>query len=231
MSGSQASDLVIFGASNILSDIFDCAHALGLRITKVVLMMEETVGPRDKSLANRIADFGRLGHSPIIQSIEAFEPQASERYILGPTTPLRAAMADELHRRFGLAFTVLVHPSAYVSPLAELGGGVFIGANSVIAPGVALGEHVFVNRGVTIGHDTRIGPFSRVQPGSNLGGLSRIGRGVTIGIGATLVERLQIGDHAFIGAGAVVLRDVEANLLVFGAPAKVRKRLANPAGR
>ena len=64
-----------------------------------------------------------------------------------------------------------------------------------------------------------------------VGGLSRIGRGVTIGIGATLVERLQIGDHAFIGAGAVVLRDVGANLLVFGAPAKVRKRLASPAGR
>jgi UDP-3-O-[3-hydroxymyristoyl] glucosamine N-acyltransferase len=70
-------------------------------------------------------------------------------------------------------FHTLVHPRAYISPLATLAEGVFVGANCVIGPGARLAEHVFVNRGVTIGNDTHIGAFSRIQPGSNLGGYRR----------------------------------------------------------
>ena len=180
---------------------------------------------RDGLKAPRLADLAALGHHPVIQSMDEFRPEPSERYILGPTTPRRAALAQEIHARFGLTCTTLVHPSAYVSPLADLGPGVFVGANSVIAPGVRLAEQVFVNRGVTIGHDTHIGAFSRVQPGSNLGGLSRIGRGVTVGLGATVLERLVIGDNAFVGAGAVVIDDVPPDVLVVGTPARVKKSL------
>ena len=86
-------------------------------------------------------------------SFEEFQPQADELYILGPTTPQRSVLASELVQRFGLKFTTLIHPTAYVSPLAKLGQGVFIGANSVIGPGVHLDQHVFVNRGVTVGQN------------------------------------------------------------------------------
>ena len=158
--------------------------------------------------------------------LDDFIPLPDEIYLLGPTTPTRAGLATLLKTRFNLCFHTLIHPSAYVSSLAKLSEGVFVGANSVIGPGAKLDEHVFVNRGVTIGHDTRIGSFSRIQPGSNLGGLSCIGNNVTVAIGATLIERLVIGDNAFIGAGAVVISDIEANTLVVGVPAKFKKRLS-----
>ncbi|AQV96389.1 hypothetical protein BJN34_21195 [Cupriavidus necator] len=163
--------------------------------------------------------------APTVEQLDAFVPGQNEVYLLGPTTPSRAALAAELKRRFDFRFHTLVHPTAYVSPLARLGEVVFVGANRVVAPGAELAEHVFVNRGVTIDHDTRIGAFSRVQPGSNLGGLSRIGVGVTVGIGATLIERLVVGDNAFVGAGAVVTSDVDADVLVVGAPARSTKSL------
>lgn len=220
------SRLVIFGTSNILSDLFDCALAQGLPIAKVVLHYAEEVGERDLPLSARLAALGRHGAPPpLVQPLAEFVPADGELYLLGPTTPTRAVLAAELQTRFGLHFHTLVHPTAYVSPLATLAGGVFIGANSVIGPGAVLDEHVFVNRGVTIGHDTRIGAYSRIQPGSNLGGLSRIGRGVTVAIGATLLERLVVGDGAFIGAGAVATADVPAHILVVGIPAKFKKTL------
>src|ERR1700686_1306489 len=58
----------------------------------------------------------------------------AQRLDLGPTTPARAALAAELQKRFDLHFHTLVHGTAYVSPLAKLGDGVFVGANSVIGP-------------------------------------------------------------------------------------------------
>jgi sugar O-acyltransferase (sialic acid O-acetyltransferase NeuD family) len=218
--------LVIFGASNILSDLFDCALANGLVPAKVVLHLPESTGERDLPLAARIAALKRLCELPLVETLDAFHPAADELYILGPTTPARENLVMELERRFALRYHTLIHPSAYVSPLAQLGHGVFVGANSVIGPGASLDDHVFVNRGVTIGHDTQVGSYSRIQPGADLGGLSRIGRGVTIAIGATVLERLVVGDGAFIGAGAVVTADVAGKTLVVGNPAKFKKQLS-----
>ena len=223
MSGnSAAGKLVIFGLSNILSDLFDCALANGLALHKVVVHHAERPGPRDVPLAQRLAALARIAVPPAVLALDAFQPEAGECYLLGPTTPERAVLAQELARRHGLEFCTLVHPTAYVSPLAQLGQGVFVGARSVIAPGVCLAEHVFVNRGVTIGHDTRIGAFSRIQPGANLGSLSTIGRGVTIGLGATLAERLVLGDGVTVGAGAVLLQDLPAGVLAAGVPARIK---------
>ncbi len=215
--------LVIFGASNIVSDLFDCALANGIAPAKVVLHLPESAGERDIPLATRMASLGDLCAPPIVQPLDEFLPANDEIYLLGPTTPTRAVLAQELVRRFAMRFHTLIHPTAYVSPLARLGQGVFVGANSVVGPGAELADHVFVNRGVTIGHDTTIGEFSRIQPGANVGGLSRIGRGVTVAIGATLIERLVIGDGASIGAGAVAHSDVEAGGVVLGIPARFRK--------
>lgn len=218
--------LVIFGTSNILSDIFDCAIANQLSISKIVTHLPEEIGERNRSLSSRIQDLSVIGEVPTVQELNEFSPSDNELYILGPTTPTRSNLAAEIKRRFNIHFTQLIHPTAYVSPLAKLSEGVFIGANSVIGPGAHLAEHVFINRGVTIGHDTYIGSFSRIQPGCNLGGLSRIGNSVTVGIGATLIERLIVGDDAFIGAGAVVTSDVTSKVLVVGIPAKFKKNLS-----
>ena len=220
--------LVIFGASNILSDLFDCALANGLLPAKVVIHLPENRDERSIPVAQRVAQLAPLCPPPVIAPLAEFRPAADEVYLLGPTTPTRAALAAEVQRRFALAFHTLVHPTAYVSPLATLARGTFVGARSVIAAGAALDEHVFVNRGATIGHDTCIGAFSRIQPGSAVGGLSKLGRGVTVGIGATLVERLSIGDNAVIGAGSIVLKDVPENVVVFGSPATIRKPVEHP---
>ena len=218
--------LVIFGASNILSDLFDCALANDLHLAKLVTHLPEDANARNLSLADRLRAFGRFAQIPAVQALDDFIPGDDEVYLLGPTTPTREVLALELKKRFALRFDTLLHPTAYVSRMSSLGEGCFIGANSVIGPGAVLGEHVFVNRGVTIGHDTHIGPYSRIQPGANLGGLSRIGRGVTVAIGATLIERLVVGDRAFIGAGAVATSDIANDELVLAVPAKVRKSLA-----
>ena len=52
-----------------------------------------------------------------------------------------------------------------------------------------------------------------------------IGSNVWIGAAATILPGVTIGDNAVIAAGAVVSRDVPADTLAAGVPARVLKRL------
>ena len=221
--------LVIFGSSNIISDIFDAAWSVGIKTSTIVLHQPSVDEPRSVPLEERVQAMAAFGGIPKIIKFDDFHPAKDDLYILGPTTPTRRVLAQDIKQRWGLRFFTLIHKTAYVSPLALLGEGVFVGANSVVAPGAVLSPHVFVNRGVTIGHDTKIGSFSRVQPGASLGGLSTIGEGVTVGLGATLLERLCVGHDAVIAGGAVVLSDVPDAVMVAGVPSTIRKQLT-PAG-
>lgn len=51
----------------------------------------------------------------------------------------------------------------------------------------------------------------------------KIGRRVWIGAHATVLPGVTIGDNAVIAAGAVVTKDVPANAVVGGVPAKIIK--------
>ena len=47
-----------------------------------------------------------------------------------------------------------------------------------------------------------------------------LGKNVWIGSNATILQGVTIGDNAIVAAGAVVTKDVEANTIVGGVPAK-----------
>ena len=50
-----------------------------------------------------------------------------------------------------------------------------------------------------------------------------IGKNAWVGAGATILPGVTIGDNAVVGAGSVVTKDVEANTIVAGNPAKLIK--------
>lgn len=52
-----------------------------------------------------------------------------------------------------------------------------------------------------------------------------IGRNAWIGAGATILPGVTIGENAVVAAGAVVTKDVEANTIVGGNPAKFIKKI------
>ena len=120
----------------------------------------------------------------------------------------------------GLAFPIVRHPSAVVSPTATLGNACVVFANATINPGARLGVNVIVNTAAIIDHDVRIGDHAHVSPGAHVAGGVTIGEGSHVGIGATVLQGVRIGAGAVVGAGTVVVRDVPDGDRVVGVPAR-----------
>ncbi|MCC5953290.1 MAG: N-acetyltransferase [Acidimicrobiia bacterium] len=123
---------------------------------------------------------------------------------------------------------------AHIRSGARIGAGANLGKNTYVDDGAVVGErtkvqnNVSVYTGVTLGDDVFVGPsvvftndlFPRaflttweVHP-------TVVANGASLGANSTIVCGITIGSHAMIGAGSVVTRDVQANELVVGNPAR-----------
>ncbi|MHB1273870.1 MAG: NeuD/PglB/VioB family sugar acetyltransferase [Rhodanobacter sp.] len=124
----------------------------------------------------------------------------------------------------GLHPLTVLHPRAFVARDAEIGEGSQILAMSAICANAKLGCAVIINTSASVDHDCVIGHGVHVGPGANLAGAVCVDEYAFIGAGAVILPRISIGRSAIIGAGAVVVRDVAADSVVAGNPARILQR-------
>ncbi|MFI8306291.1 sugar O-acetyltransferase [Streptomyces sp. NPDC085927] len=171
--------------------------------------------------------------------------QAGDLYIADdPEIARRQQEAVRLAARFQAAF--VEDAAAAQSILTELLGAV--GEEAHVRPplyvdygsNITIGARTFVNYNLTaldvaaivIGEDCQIGPNVQlltpthpVEPQPRRDKLEAaqpitIGDNVWIGGGAIVLPGVTIGDNSVIGAGAVVTKDVPANVIAVGNPAR-----------
>jgi len=123
----------------------------------------------------------------------------------------------------GFSTPTIQHPSAIISPHAEIGEAVFINAGALINAGARIGSGAIINTGVIIDHETSVGQCVHVAPGCKISGRVTIGNGTFIGIGVTVIDYINIGEKAMIGAGSVIIKDIASGTTVVGTPGKVIK--------
>lgn len=143
---------------------------------------------------------------------------------------LTYADADEIREIFSRLIGKAVDASFSLIPPFYTTGG----------ENIRVGANVFVNQnctmydvgGIDIGDDVMIGPnVSLITSSHPLDPVQRravviakpikIEKNVWIAAGATIIGGVTVGENSVVAAGAVVTRDVPANVLVAGNPARV----------
>jgi len=100
-----------------------------------------------------------------------------------------------------------------------------VSSHTFICEGVTIEDHVFIGHGVTFINDSY--PHATTEKGHLQSEAdwkverTVIKKGASIGSGATILSRLTVGENAIVGAGSVVTKDVPANAIVAGNPAKI----------
>lgn len=108
--------------------------------------------------------------------------------------------------------------------------GVHIGNVAVFGSHVFIGSYgdVTIEDGVSIQFNTHISASyynPQHQEGKPDVGAVTVKRGTYVGMDAIILKGVTVGENSVVAAGSVVNRDVPANCMVAGVPAKVKKRL------
>lgn len=113
----------------------------------------------------------------------------------------------------------------------DCGKNIHIGRQVFINMGCKFQDQggIFIDDGTLIGHNVVLATLNHaMQPerrSDMLPAPIHIGKRVWIGSNATVLPGVTIGDGAVVAAGAVVTKDVPANTLVGGVPARVIRRI------
>jgi acetyltransferase-like isoleucine patch superfamily enzyme len=129
----------------------------------------------------------------------------------------------------------------------KIGAFVEIQKNALVGKRCKISSHTFICEGVTIEDNVFIGHgvmfINDLYPRATTatGGLQTeadwhvertlVKKGASIGSGATILANLCIGENAIVGAGAVVTKDVPANTVVAGNPAKILRQIETGAAQ
>lgn len=112
---------------------------------------------------------------------------------------------------------------------ASVGKNCKISSHSFICEGVHIGDNVFIGHGVMFTND--LFPRATNADGSQQTDAdwtlteTFVKKGASIGSNATILCGVTIGENAMVGAGAMVTKDVPANTIVAGNPAKIIKTI------
>lgn len=112
---------------------------------------------------------------------------------------------------------------------ARIGRRCKISSHSFVCEGVSIEDNVFVGHGVMFINDmypraTAEGGELQTEKDWSVTPTT-VRKGASIGTGATILGGVEIGENAIVGAGSVVTKDVPANTIVAGNPARTLRAL------
>ena len=210
--------LLILGCGGHAKVVAETALAVG-RFTRIAFVDDRCSSPGDLTPVLGWPVLGHLAH--------ALEPSLRNQFVAAVVAIGHAATRLHWQQQLlaaGYELPVLIHPSAWVSPSAQIGPGSVLLAQVVVQAHVRIGAGAILNTSCSVDHDVQLADGVHVCPGARLAGEVQVGESSWIGIGASLIQQIRIGCDVTIGAGAAVISDLPDGVTAFGVPARVLPR-------
>jgi len=142
--------------------------------------------------------------------------------------------------KFGV-YTPVIHPTAFVHPMATVTGRVVIGADVYVGPGAAIrGDWggIVIEAGCNVQENCTIHMFPGItvtlREGAHIGHGAiihgaQVGRNVLVGMNAVVMDDVEIGDECIIGALTFVKagEKIPNRSLVAGNPGKIIREVTD----
>lgn len=122
-----------------------------------------------------------------------------------------------LMHQHNLAGATLIHPTCVISPQAQIGRNVRIGAMSMITAGACIANDVNIKEQCYISHGVQIGRDSIVQLKATITGDVHVGEHVWVGVNSTIIHRgstgnaMRIGDRVLIHPSVTVMQSLPSD--------------------
>lgn len=135
--------------------------------------------------------------------------------VIGESTRIWAFVHILPGAKIGIDCNICDH--VFIENDVSVGNSVTIKCGVQLWDGISIEDNVFIGPNATFSNDKF--PRSKIYPEAFL--QTVVQKGASIGANATILPGLIIGEGAMIAAGSVVTKDVPANALVMGNPAKL----------
>ena len=208
---------VILGVGGNCIDILDTALELNRRLSReeyrCIGFLDDNpqlAGARfhEVPVLGPLSKLGELGDVRVVNGIGSVRNFWRKPAIIAAATKARER------------YLTFVHPSATVSPFAQIGIGSVLLQGVVVGADARVGDHVMVLPLSIVSHDAQIGDFSILAGGVCVNGGCRIGRCCYLGSGTQIKDGVEIAEYTLCGMGSNVLHNVGPRVVVAGNPAR-----------
>lgn len=129
--------------------------------------------------------------------------------------------------------SIRIEKGAVIRKNVTLEKGAIILMNASVNIGAKIGEYSMIDMNVVVGSNAVIGSRVHVGAGSVISGTMEpasnipviIEDDVFIGAGTVILPGIKIGKNSVIGAGSIVTKDIPCDVIAYGNPAKIIRKI------
>lgn len=207
-------EIYALGVGHNTSVFINLAEACGYNIKGLYHFNNERTGEVDHGV-EILGSFEDLLSKPTLKGMDFLLTMGDNK--------LRTELSNQI-TCLGGGVPSLIHPAAVISRFAKISPvGVYISPFTYVQADSSIGDNTVLLSHVNISHTTSIGKSCFIAGGATIGAYTTMEDFVFVGQGALSIsaKAKHIGHHAYIGARSLLTKDIPANVVVAGSPARI----------
>lgn len=206
-------EIFALGVGHNTPVFIDLAEACGYKVAGLYHYNNKRTGEQDHGY-KILGSFDDLFNKPTLEGLNFLLTMGDNK--------IRESLNERILSLKGNIPT-LIHPTAVISKFAKISPiGVYISPFTYVQADTSIDDNTILLSHVNISHTTHIGKNCFIAGGATIGAYTTLENNVFIGQGALSISGKVkiIGKNAYVGARALLTKDVIANDIVAGNPAK-----------